>query len=398
MVLEDGTQMVEKNGVDILDNVIQIWRSYTSLYFALRTDGTVWNITGIPEKVLDLSQSSESEVSDAAITLSSDSYTYDGTEKKPTVTIKDGDTTLVQDTDYTVSYADNVNAGTASVTITGTGNYAGTKTVQFKIKKAAQSLNVKLSASTIVAGKTAFVTVTGNKGKITYKAEDKNLVTVSSSGKVTAGKVGTTKITVTASETDNYKSASKTLSVKITPAATTSMTLSSTAAGTKVSWKKVTGATGYYIYRSTSGGSYSKIKTVTSGSTVTYTDTGAKKNGTKYQYKIYAYASTGTGAVSGVKTSYYITAPTLSSVKNTASKKMTVTWKKNAKVTGYQIKYVTGSTTKTITVKGASSVSKVISNLTKNKTYIVYIRGYKTVSGTNYYSAWSSAKSLKITK
>lgn len=41
--------------------------------------------------------------------------------------------TLVKDTDYTLSYANNVNAGTASITVTGTGNYSGTQTKNFTI-------------------------------------------------------------------------------------------------------------------------------------------------------------------------------------------------------------------------------------------------------------------------
>ena len=36
--------------------------------------------------------------------------------------------------------------------------------------------------------------------------------------------------------------------------------------------------------------------------------------------------------------------------------------------------------------------------LTKGKTYYVRVRSYKTVSGTKYYSAWSSKKSVKISK
>lgn len=73
-------------------------------------------------------------------------------------------------------------------------------------------------------------------------------------------------------------------------------------------------------------------------------------------------------------------------------------WKKNSAATRYQIKYVTGSTKKTVTVSGASTLKKVISGLTTGKTYKVYVRSYKTVSGTKYYSGWSSAKSIKITK
>lgn len=55
---EDGSQVVVKNGIDILNCVTDIWGDYGEEvnYFALRTDGSIWNITGVPEKVLELNQ------------------------------------------------------------------------------------------------------------------------------------------------------------------------------------------------------------------------------------------------------------------------------------------------------------------------------------------------------
>jgi len=50
---------------------------------------------------------------------------YTGNEIKPSLTVKDGSTTLTLNTHYTVSYSNNTNAGTATVTVNGTGNYAG---------------------------------------------------------------------------------------------------------------------------------------------------------------------------------------------------------------------------------------------------------------------------------
>ena len=70
------------------------------------------------------------------ITLGTTEYTFDGTAKTPTVTVKDGETTLTENTDYTLAYSNNIAAGTANVTATGIGNYTGTQTAQFTIKKA----------------------------------------------------------------------------------------------------------------------------------------------------------------------------------------------------------------------------------------------------------------------
>ncbi|MCL2596884.1 MAG: hypothetical protein FWD66_04345 [Paludibacter sp.] len=59
--------------------------------------------------------------------------TYQGEPISPSVIVKDGTKTLVRDRDYTVSYTNNINVGTASITITGKGTYTETKQVIFKI-------------------------------------------------------------------------------------------------------------------------------------------------------------------------------------------------------------------------------------------------------------------------
>ena len=91
----------------------------------------------------------------------------------------------------------------------------------------------------------------------------------------------------------------------------------------------------------------------------------------------------------------------LTGVKNYKGKKLKAYWKKNTKVTGYQIQYSTSSkfkSAKTVTVKGYKSTSKTITKLTKNKKYYVRVRTYKTVSKVNYYSSWSNVKSITIKK
>ncbi len=62
--------------------------------------------------------------------------TYTGVAQEPTVTVKDGTAVLVKDVDYTVAYSNNVNAGTATVTCTGQGNYSGQAQKTFTINPA----------------------------------------------------------------------------------------------------------------------------------------------------------------------------------------------------------------------------------------------------------------------
>ncbi|MBR1628362.1 MAG: fibronectin type III domain-containing protein [Lachnospiraceae bacterium] len=92
----------------------------------------------------------------------------------------------------------------------------------------------------------------------------------------------------------------------------------------------------------------------------------------------------------------------ISSLKNSAKKKMLVKWKKNSSVSGYEIQYSTSSTFKTgnkaTSVTKAATVSKTIGSLVKGKTYYVRIRTYKSVGNKKYYSAWSGKKKINIKK
>ena len=78
---------------------------------------------------------SEKDISTCEIELSAWVFDYDQTEKEPTVTVYDGERELIQDTDFSVSYEDNINAGTATVTVTGIGKYKGTADRYFTINQ-----------------------------------------------------------------------------------------------------------------------------------------------------------------------------------------------------------------------------------------------------------------------
>lgn len=74
-----------------------------------------------------------------SMALAQTSFAYDGTAKTPGVTVthqsSTGTRTLAENADYTVDYKDNVTAGTATVTVTGMGNYANSRDAQFTIGK-----------------------------------------------------------------------------------------------------------------------------------------------------------------------------------------------------------------------------------------------------------------------
>lgn len=73
-------------------------------------------------------------IKNAVITYNN-SLTYNGSTLSPAVTVKYGNATLKKNTDYTVAYSNNVNAGTGTITITGKGIYGGSVKKTFTIKK-----------------------------------------------------------------------------------------------------------------------------------------------------------------------------------------------------------------------------------------------------------------------
>ena len=327
--------------------------------------------------------------------ISGKTYTGKALTQTPTVTLNSK--TLTLDTDYVLSYSNNTNVGTATVTIIGKGNYTGTKSSSFTIRKAAQSIIAKSSALSIAVGKTATVSITGAKGTKSFKSSDTTIATVTSAGIVTAKKVGTVKITATSAATSNYKAASKIVTIKVVPAAIPSLNASNLGTGIQLTWKKAAGATGYKVYRGST-----LVKTITSGNILTYVDPEANTNGTKYTFKVIATAPTGISTLSKSIVTYRIERPAISSATNNAAGKAFVKWGKNEIATGYQIQYSTSSTfargNKSLTLKGVAIRSKVIGSLTKGKTYYIRMRTYKTVGGKTYWSIWSVTKIVKISK
>lgn len=85
------------------------------------------------------------------ILLSETNYTFDGNAKEPTATVKDGDKTIPA-AEYSVSYTNNTNAGTATVTITDVegGNYAVSGSTTFTISAADGSLTAPTGNSNLV--------------------------------------------------------------------------------------------------------------------------------------------------------------------------------------------------------------------------------------------------------
>ena len=177
--------------------------------------------------------------------------------------------------------------------------------------------------------------------------------------------------------------------------------LKNTSSGIQVKWGAVPNTTGYRIYRKKAGeDSWTRVKTITSGKTTSWTDTKVS-NGAQYTYTIRSVYNKQVSPAAPKVSTYRLSVPTILTPKNTGKGQVTVSWKLNTKGTGYQICYATNSSfqkSKTVTVKGGRSPSKVLKGLSKGKTYYIKVRAYKSVSDQRYYSAWSSQKTVKVTK
>ena len=158
--------------------------------------------------------------------------------------------------------------------------------------------------------------------------------------------------------------------------ATPTVKTSNSKTGINVKWNKITGAKGYYVYRKTGSGSWTKVKTVTSGSTVSFTDTNVK-SGTKYSYYVKAYSGKTTGSYKASKTLMYLKAVKLSSATS-GKTGITVKWGKVTSAKGYYVYRKTGSGSykKIATVKSGSTVKYLDKSAKKGTTYTYYVKAY----------------------
>ena len=146
----------------------------------------------------------------ASVTGIGSSYEYTGSAIAPVPTVKIGSTTLASGTDYTVSYKNNTNVGTATVTITGKGNYSGGKSITF-------SITAKSISGATVSGVSANYEYTGSaiKPTPTVVLNGKTLTLNSEYNLAYSSNINAGTATVTVNGIGNY-TGSKSVTFKIT--------------------------------------------------------------------------------------------------------------------------------------------------------------------------------------
>lgn len=96
-------------------------------------------------------------ISGAEIILSAESLPYNGEAQTPAVTVKLGEVTLTENTDYTLFYANNKNIGTAIVSVVGKGRYEGSASKTFTITKGVVTVSGITAQEKIYDGTTGAV-------------------------------------------------------------------------------------------------------------------------------------------------------------------------------------------------------------------------------------------------
>ena len=166
---------------------------------------------------MEISATYKKLLSNTDISITVAEATYTGSALTPEVTVKDGETPLTLNTDYTVSYSNNTNAAlstadtnapTVTVTALGTSeNYAGETTKTFTIEKAAATISFNEadpgSKKFNLATYTNTLSKTGD-GTVAYTSSDETVATVDAQGKVTFVNTGTANITATVTDGTNY--------------------------------------------------------------------------------------------------------------------------------------------------------------------------------------------------
>lgn len=241
---------------------------------------------------------SKQNISSATVTLSKSTYVYDGKAKKPSVTVKLGGKTLKNGTDYTVSYSSNVKAGTATVKITGNGDYTGSVTKNFSIKNDFKQATVTGISTKTYNGKSQTQKITVKFGGKTLKNGTDYTVSYSNNKKI-----GTASMKIVG-KGDYAGTIGKTF--KISPVKMSISKLRAKSKAFKASWAKNNQATGYEIQYGTNSKFKSAKKVAITKKTTTAKTITKLKASKKYFVRMRIYTTVNGkkyyGAWSAVKT------------------------------------------------------------------------------------------------
>ena len=284
--------------------------------------------------------------------------------------------------------------------------------------------NLKVTEYSDKAAKLSWSKVAGVTGYLVYYSKDNSnftkLKTINSQsttsytvGGLTAGKDYYFALISYTNINGKITKSKRTSSLKITATSSSSVPAPSNLkvaeysnSAIKLTWTKASDVTGYYVYRSTDGKKYSKIKTL-KASTTAYTNTSLTA-GKKYYYSIASYKNTSTGAVAIGPKSSAVNALTISSsklsypsgfaVKEVATDAIKLVWNKSSNASGYYIyRSIDNKNFSRIKALPSSSTSYTNIALYLDTTYYYKIASYVNSNGSIGLSDKSPAVNAKTT-
>lgn len=329
------------------------------------------------------------DLASAQVRAVADAFTYTGSPITPQIAVVFGSDTLRPGIDYTAAFANNVNVGTATVTVTGQGVYSGTivRTFEIVAKNVARCSFGSVETRQYNGQATSQNLMVTDGGRALVLNQDYSITYVNNTNPGTA--------TIQIAGLGNYGGV-KTIRYNIEVKPMTNISASKvTKNSVKLSWSPVDHAEGYAIYNGSN-----RLVAKTQSTSYTVKKLSSMKS---YKYRVRPYKISDGATYYGdfSNTVSVVTLPsTPGSVKVKAgSRQAKISWKKVSGVTGYEVYRSTKKSSgykRVTTIKKASTTSYTNKKLSSKKKYYFKVRAYKTVNGKKLYSAYSSPKQVKV--
>ena len=327
------------------------------------------------------------------ISISEQNYVYDGTPKKPTVSVYYNGVLLSENVDYSLKFSDFVSAGTVKVTVTGMNSYNGSVTKEYTIKP----ITFNSKNLSVTFDKTSLVYYNSAVHPVMYVSFNGQLLLQDVDYKVTYSKNNAPgRATVKITGIGNFNaSVSKTFI--ISPQKVNSVSIAKNSATTAtVSWGKVDKVSGYEILKYDANKNSFVHAVYASADSTSYKFT-KLQNSALHSYVVKAYKTIDGDKYFGEQSdavSVFIK-PAKAQLTSVTMKNSTlnVEWKK-LDCTGYEIIYTTDSKfkkgLKTVKIKNSNKTKKAIKKLKKGKKYYVKVRAYAVYNGKKLYGSKST--------
>ena len=325
-----------------------------------------------------------------------DDQTYTGSAIEPTPKVTYGDKELTAGTDYSLTYKDNTNPGTATITLTGLGGYTGERTVKFKIPKTGTAPKVtakRAGSGTVVLSWNPIYKA--KRYRVLEKNTDGSYRTLSKSYKYTVCTINNLsplrkhRFLVMAYVDKKWSSKSDKNLVSIKPTGSIKPKVraqSASKTSVQLTWSSIPGADRYALYQKV-GKTFQRLTDSYQANTVTMT---GLKNKTRYTFYVRAHVDS---TWSKVKKSDYVTcapadpnSPVVTAKAGVGKGKVKLSWKATRNATKYMVQAkVAKGKWKTLT-KSCKKTTYTAKGLKGGKKYTFRVRAYGNKRWSKLYS------------